>query len=49
MHDVEHGRQDVPHLIAKGHNHISVTFSLGTGNREGEEWADEFVRWMNNL
>ncbi|TFL03411.1 Alpha/Beta hydrolase protein, partial [Pterulicium gracile] len=41
-----HGRQDVPHLIAKGHNHISVTFSLGTGNREGEEWADEFVRWM---
>ena len=46
---VEQGRQDFGRVIAKGHNHISVTFVLGTGDLEGEKWADEFVRWMNKL
>lgn len=36
----------VPHdtFIAKGHNHISVNYCLGTG--EGEEWAAEVVSWI---
>ncbi|KAJ7323946.1 alpha/beta-hydrolase [Mycena albidolilacea] len=34
----------VPLIVAKGHNHVSITFALGTG--QGEEWAEDAVRWM---
>lgn len=32
-------------IVAKGHNHISITCALGT--REGEEWAEETIKWIN--
>jgi len=31
-------------IRATGHNHISLTLALGTG--EGEEWAEEAIEWM---
>ncbi|KAJ7712265.1 alpha/beta-hydrolase [Mycena olivaceomarginata] len=37
----------VPLIVAKGHNHVSITFALGTG--QGEEWAEDAVRWMRAL
>ncbi|KAF9017990.1 alpha/beta hydrolase domain-containing protein [Hymenopellis radicata] len=33
-------------FIAQGHNHISVTFCLGTG--EGEDWAADVARWISS-
>ncbi len=33
-------------FIAEGHNHLSVTFCLGTG--EGEEWSADVARWISN-
>lgn len=37
------GRQ-VPKSIGQGHNHISITVALMTG--QGEQWAEEVVKWM---
>ncbi|KAJ3981170.1 Alpha/Beta hydrolase protein [Lentinula detonsa] len=37
------GKQ-VPKVIAAGHNHISITFALMSG--QGERWAEEVVEWM---
>ncbi|KAJ7358342.1 alpha/beta-hydrolase [Mycena albidolilacea] len=37
----------VPLIVAKGHNHVSITFALGTG--QGEGWAEDVVRWMRAL
>ncbi|KAJ3886288.1 Alpha/Beta hydrolase protein [Lentinula edodes] len=34
----------VPKIIATGHNHISITFALMSG--QGERWAEEVVDWM---
>ncbi|KAJ7465374.1 alpha/beta-hydrolase [Mycena galericulata] len=34
-------------ILAKGHNHISPSLALGTG--QGEEWAEEFVAWAEGL
>jgi len=34
-------------LVAKGHNHISIHLSPGSG--QGEEWADAVVKWMKAL
>ncbi|KAJ6549050.1 Alpha/Beta hydrolase protein [Mycena vulgaris] len=34
-------------MMAKGHNHISFSWALGTG--AGEEWAEEVVAWMESL
>ncbi|KAJ3898005.1 hypothetical protein F5879DRAFT_981769 [Lentinula edodes] len=34
----------VPKIIAAGHNHISITFALMSG--QGERWAEEVVDWM---
>ncbi|KAF5347214.1 hypothetical protein D9758_011046 [Tetrapyrgos nigripes] len=34
-------------VIAKGHNHISITWALLTG--QGEEWAEKVVEWLKNL
>ncbi|KAL0948409.1 hypothetical protein HGRIS_010990 [Hohenbuehelia grisea] len=31
-------------IWGKAHNHLSITWCLGTG--EGEEWAEEAVEWM---
>ncbi|KAL0957715.1 hypothetical protein HGRIS_001497 [Hohenbuehelia grisea] len=31
-------------IWGKGHNHLSITLALGTG--EGEEWAEETVKWI---
>ncbi|KAK0229444.1 hypothetical protein EDD85DRAFT_939754 [Armillaria nabsnona] len=31
-------------FVAKGHNHVSLVFSLGTG--QGEEWAEDVVKWI---
>ncbi|KAG7440144.1 alpha/beta-hydrolase [Guyanagaster necrorhizus] len=33
-------------FVAAGHNHISVSFALSTG--EGEEWASDVVKWINS-
>ncbi|CAK5277906.1 unnamed protein product [Mycena citricolor] len=33
-----------PYITAAGHNHISITFALGTG--QGEHWAEETIAWM---
>lgn len=32
-------------IVAKGHNHVSLNWALGTG--EGEEWAEEVLKWIN--
>lgn len=32
-----------------GHNHISPPFSLMSGDKKGEEWAENVVEWMKNL
>ncbi|KAJ7737068.1 Alpha/Beta hydrolase protein [Mycena metata] len=34
-------------IVAEGHNHISFTWALGTG--QGEKWAEEVVVWMESL
>jgi len=34
----------VEKITAKGHNHLSYNWALGTG--EGEEWAEEVVKWI---
>ena len=34
-------------IIAKGHNHISMNWALSTG--EGEEWAEEVVKWLDKV
>lgn len=34
-------------IAAKGHNHISLTWALGTG--QGEAWAEEVAKWMQGL
>ncbi|KAK0200319.1 alpha/beta-hydrolase [Desarmillaria ectypa] len=34
-------------FVAAGHNHISVTFALGTG--QGEEWASDVVKWISSV
>ncbi|KAG6812088.1 hypothetical protein H0H92_004458 [Tricholoma furcatifolium] len=31
-------------FIARGHNHISPNFAVGSG--QGEEWADEVIAWI---
>ncbi|CAK5267140.1 unnamed protein product [Mycena citricolor] len=36
-----------PYITAAGHNHISITFALGTG--QGEQWAEETIAWMAKL
>ncbi|SJL06524.1 uncharacterized protein ARMOST_09865 [Armillaria ostoyae] len=33
-------------FVAAGHNHISVTFALSTG--QGEEWASDVVKWIRS-
>ncbi|KAK0441778.1 uncharacterized protein EV420DRAFT_1752435 [Desarmillaria tabescens] len=32
-------------FVAKGHNHVSLMFALGT--RQGEEWAEDAVKWIH--
>ncbi|KAK0442790.1 Alpha/Beta hydrolase protein [Desarmillaria tabescens] len=32
-------------FVAKGHNHLSLVFALGTG--QGEEWAEDVVKWIH--
>jgi hypothetical protein len=34
-------------IFAEGHNHISFSWALGTG--QGEKWAEEVVAWMVGL
>ncbi|KAJ4490666.1 alpha beta hydrolase domain-containing protein [Lentinula aciculospora] len=34
----------VSKVVAAGHNHISITFALMSG--QGEQWAEEVVDWM---
>jgi len=36
----------VTEYVAKGHNHISVTLALSSG--EGEEWAEHVVDWIRS-
>ncbi|KAJ6492061.1 Alpha/Beta hydrolase protein [Mycena sanguinolenta] len=33
-----------PLIAAEGHNHISLTFALSTG--QGEKWAEDIVSWI---
>ncbi|KAF6756684.1 alpha/beta hydrolase domain-containing protein [Ephemerocybe angulata] len=45
--EIERRRNDEQRIIvAKGHNHISVNWVLGTG--EGEEWAYELAEWITS-
>ncbi len=32
-------------FVPKEHNHISVVFTLGTG--QGEQWAEDIVKWIH--
>ncbi|KAK0453014.1 Alpha/Beta hydrolase protein [Desarmillaria tabescens] len=34
-------------FVAAGHNHISVNFAVGTG--QGEEWAEDVVKWIRSV
>jgi len=36
-----------PLIVAEGHNHISWSFALGTG--QGEKWAEDVVVWTEAL
>ncbi|KAG6807372.1 hypothetical protein H0H92_007800 [Tricholoma furcatifolium] len=36
--------EKVEKFVAKGHNHISYNFSLGSG--QGEEWAEDVIAWI---
>jgi len=36
--------KQVPKIIGRGHNHISTTFALMSG--QGEQWADELAVWI---
>ena len=40
------GREVRETYVAKGHNHVSVNWVLGTGDAEGERWGYEVVEWM---
>lgn len=45
---VENGVEPAPvQILAEGHNHISVTWALETG--QGEKWAEDAVKWMESL
>jgi acetyl esterase/lipase len=48
FHDAlaSHPELDVTKKMATGHNHISITWVLCTG--EGEEWAEDMVAWMKD-
>ncbi|KAJ7198903.1 alpha/beta hydrolase domain-containing protein [Mycena haematopus] len=35
---------EAPLIVAKGHNHISLSLALSTG--QGEKWAEEAVAWI---
>ncbi|PFH49646.1 hypothetical protein AMATHDRAFT_76095 [Amanita thiersii Skay4041] len=37
----------VTRLVAKGHNHISLHLSLGSG--EGEQWGEMVLKWMRSV
>ncbi|EIN04436.1 alpha/beta-hydrolase [Punctularia strigosozonata HHB-11173 SS5] len=43
---IDSGRK-VDRIVAKGHNHISVNWVLGTG--DGEEWAEEVIQWLRKV
>ncbi|KAK0231968.1 hypothetical protein EDD85DRAFT_774662 [Armillaria nabsnona] len=34
-------------FVAQGHNHVSLVFALGTW--QGEEWAEDAVKWIHAL
>ncbi|KAF9240843.1 Alpha/Beta hydrolase protein [Melanogaster broomeanus] len=40
------GRETREMLIARGHNHVSVNWMLGTGDEEGEKWGYDVVDWI---
>ncbi|KAF9221139.1 alpha beta hydrolase domain-containing protein [Gyrodon lividus] len=40
------GREMREMLIAKGHNHVSVNWVLGTGDEVGERWGYDVVEWI---
>ncbi|KAJ8457760.1 hypothetical protein ONZ45_g18187 [Pleurotus djamor] len=40
-------RLQVEKVIAEGHNHISISFALLSG--EGEEWAEKSVEWIGSI
>jgi len=40
----ESGWMTVERVVARGHNHLSPIFALGTG--VGEEWAERVVQWL---
>jgi acetyl esterase/lipase len=40
-------QRPIKHMIAKGHNHISIGAALSSG--QGEEWAMEMIDWMRSI
>lgn len=32
-----------------GHNHISPPFALMSGDKQGEQWAENVIDWMKDL
>ena len=40
------GREVRETYVAKGHNHVSVNWVLGTGDAEGQRWGYEVVEWI---
>ncbi|KAK0452062.1 Alpha/Beta hydrolase protein [Desarmillaria tabescens] len=39
------GNVSYDEFVARGHNHVSLVFALGTG--QGEEWAEDVVKWVH--
>lgn len=42
-------RQGIEVKWMRGHNHISPPFALMSGDKRGEEWADNMIDWMEDL
>lgn len=40
------GRELKETYVAAGHNHVSVNWALGTGDKEGEKWGCDVAEWV---
>jgi hypothetical protein len=40
------GEGAIEEWVLGGHNHISPSVALITGDKEGEKWVEDWVGWM---
>lgn len=43
------GEEGLTVEILKGHNHISPPMSLMSGDKEGEKWGEDLVKWIKDV